>query len=350
MNESSPPPLGGKPATIKDVAEAVGLSIATVSRALSNPSMLNATTLERVSKAIDELGYRPNLTARNLKTNETRLVMVVVPSLSPFFLELFRGAEQAARETGYSVLVGHTERDPDRERGFIDQVNSRRADGMVLVSSMDRAVLSKGAHRLPPIVIALDIGPDNDLPNVRVDHAAAAAEITSHLLALGHRRIAHIAGASVSPMTMHRLEGFQRALAAYGVAYDPQLCVQGAFTMESGEQAMDALLADTAAPTAVFAANDEMAVGAIRALRRAGLRVPQDVSVVGFDDQRIAALYEPPLSTVRIPTFDIGYLSMRKLTQILAGETVAEDTMLPCEMILRQSTLPLAGAAAPPTQ
>lgn len=337
-------PQASKPATIKDVANAVGLSIATVSRALSNPSMLNAATLERVSRAIDELGYRPNLTARNLKTNETRLTMVVVPSLSPFFLEFFHGAEQAARERGYSVLVGHTDRDPDRERGFIDQVNSRRADGMVLVSSMDMATLSAGSHRLPPIVIALDIAPDTDLPNVRVDHAAAAAEATKHLLSLGHRRIAHIAGAAASPMTMHRLEGFQRALAAYGVPYDPQLCVQGAFTVESGEQAMEALLARTAAPTAVFAANDEMAIGAIRALRRAGLKVPQDVSVIGFDDQLIAALYEPPLSTVRIPTFEIGYLAMTKLIRMMAGERIEDSTVLPCQLVIRHSTLKLADA------
>ncbi|OJU10089.1 MAG: hypothetical protein BGN86_06100 [Caulobacterales bacterium 68-7] len=330
----------GKPATIKDVAEAVGLSIATVSRALSNPSMLNAATLERVSKAIDELGYRPNLTARNLKTNETRLIIVTAPSLSPFFLEFFRGAEQAARETNYSVLIGHTERDPVRERGFVDQVNSRRADGMVLVSSMGLATLSEGARRLPPMVIALDIGPDNDLPNVRVDHAAAAAEATEHLLSLGHRRIAHIKGAEFSPMTAHRLEGFQRALAAHGVPFDPTLVAQGAFTMESGEQAMESLLAAGPPPTAVFAANDEMAVGAIRALRRAGLRTPQDVSVVGFDDQRIAALYEPPLTTVRIPTFEIGYLSVKKLTRMLAGEAAELETVLPCQLIIRQSTLP----------
>jgi len=343
MNESSSPPTSGKPATIKDVAEAVGLSIATVSRALSNPGMLNASTLERVSKAIDELGYRPNLTARNLKTNETRLVMLVVPSLSPFFLEFFRGAEQAAAETGYSVLVGHTERDPDRERGFIDQVNSRRADGIVLISSMDMALLSKGSRRLPPIVLAIDTSPDADLPSVRVDHAAAAAEATAHLLSLGHRRIAHLIGATASPMSAHRLEGYQRALAAAGVAFDPDLCVQGAFTVESGEQAMEALLAKTAAPTAVFAANDEMAIGAIRALRRAGLRVPQDVSVMGFDDQRIAALYEPALSTVKIPTFEIGYLSMKKLTRLLAGETVERETLLPCQLLVRQSTRAIHG-------
>lgn len=337
-------PQAGRPVTIKHVAEAVGLSISTVSRALSNPGVLNAETLARVSKAIDELGYRPNLTARNLKTNETRLVMVVAPSLSPFFLEFFRGAEQAARENGYSVLVGHTGRDPERERGFIEQVDSRRADGMVLVSSLSIASHSKGRGGLPPIVVALDISPDTDLPNVRVDNAAAAAEATAYLLSLGHRRIAHIAGAVVSPLTLHRMEGYRRALAEHGLAFDPGLCAEGDFTMESGEQAMDGLLAAGPPPTAVFAANDEMAVGAIRALRRAGLRVPQDVSVMGIDDQRIAALYEPPLSTVHLPTFDIGYLSMIKLTRLLAGGSVDAETVLPCRLVVRQSTLPPRGA------
>ena len=326
-----------RPATIKDVAKAVGLSIATVSRAISHPHLLSKSTLARVHAAVEELGYRPNVTAQNLKWNNTRLVVVVVPSLSPFFLDFFRGAEQGARETGYSVLVGHTDRELAREADFIDQVNSRRADGLILVTSADQQALLGQARRLPPMILALDVTAGTDLPAVRVDHAAAAAQATEYLLGLGHRRIAHIAGAKASAMTAHRLEGFQRALAERGVAFDPAFCAQGAFTVDSGEQAMERILSRGPPPTAVFAANDEMAVGAVRALRRAGLSVPGDVSVLGFDDQRIAALYEPALTTVRIPTYEIGYRSMIELARSLAGKTVEADVILPCQLVIRDS-------------
>lgn len=327
-----------RPATIREVAAAVGLSIATISRAISNPSLVNAQTLEKVEKAIAELGYRPNLTARNLRYRETRLIMVVVPSLSPFFLEFFRGAEQAARETGYSVLVGHTGRDPMREVGFIHQVKSRRADGLVLVTSADLTALSLDVDDLPPIVMALDINAGSGLPTVRVDHTAAAEMATKYLLDLGHRRIVHIAGPLRSGMATHRLEGYKAALEAHGVACDPQLCLQGDFTVESGEEAMEAFLANAPPPTAVFAANDEMAVGAIRVLRARGLKVPQDVSVLGFDDQRIAGIYDPPISTVRIPTFEIGYRSTLELAQLLSGQVIAPDIVLACELVVRDST------------
>jgi LacI family repressor for deo operon, udp, cdd, tsx, nupC, and nupG len=326
-----------RPATIRDVAAAVGLSIATVSRAISNPSLLNSQTLERVEKAIAELGYRPNLTARNLRYRETRLIMVVVPSLSPFFLEFFRGAEQAANETGYNVLVGHTDRDPVRELAFIDQVRSRRADGIVLVTSADLTALGEGSEDLPPTVVALDINAGSGLPTVRVDHTAAAEMATAYLLNLGHTRIAHIAGAQGSGMATHRLEGYQHALVAHGVDYDPALVLQGDFTVESGEQAMESFLTRAAPPTAVFAANDEMAVGAIRALRAHGFDVPRDVSVLGFDDQRIAGIYDPPLTTVRIPTFEIGYRSTLELARLLSGEAIPPDVVLDCELIVRGS-------------
>ncbi len=332
-------------ATIKDVARAVGLSVATVSRAITNPKLLNAETLMRVRAAIDNLGYRPNVTAQNLKLSKTGLVMVVVPSLSPFFLEFFRGAEQAARETGYSVLVGHTDRDPAREARFLSQVNSRRADGIVLVTSADQKALLAEGRCLPPLVLALDVTTGGQFASVRVDHVAAAAQATTYLLGLGHRRIAHIAGARASAMTVHRLEGYRMALSEYGLSVDPALLQQGAFTVESGEHAMEQLLALDSPPTAVFAANDEMAIGAIRAIRRAGLSVPQDVSLIGFDDQRVARIYDPPLTTMRIPTYEIGYRSMLELAGLLGGKPQEADIVLPCQLVVRQSAAAVAAAA-----
>jgi len=175
---------------------------------------------------------------------------------------------------------------------------------------------------------------------VRVDHAKAAAEATQHLLSLGHRRIAHIVGPHRSPMAQHRREGFLRALRKAGIEAGPESCVQGDSTVASGEIAMEQLLSRPRRPTAVFAANDEMAVGGIRAAKRLGFRVPEDVSLVGFNDQGLAEIYDPPLTTISIPTRELGYRAMLKLKRVLAGERVEQDEVLPTRFILRSTTAP----------
>lgn len=323
--------------TITDVAQSLGVSIATVSRALTKPELLSEETRARVLEGIDRLGYQPNLLARDLRTRESRVAFVVVPSLSPFFLEVFRGVEKAATKTGYTVLMGHTDRDAAREHVFFDQVESRRADGIILVTSSHASALAERKSRMPPVVAALEQIEDRPLPVVRIDHRAAAAEATRHLLDLGHRRIAHITGPLSSPMSVHRLEGFQDAM---GEAYDPALRIEGAFTVQSGEQAMQTLLALSPRPTAVFAANDEMAIGAVAATKAAGLRVPHDISVIGFDDQRIATLYDPPLTTVHIPTAEIGYRSMLMLERVLGDSLTERDIVLPTRIVVRATTAP----------
>jgi LacI family repressor for deo operon, udp, cdd, tsx, nupC, and nupG len=324
----------GRRTTITQVAAELGVSTATVSRALMHPELLSDETRARVLAAIDRLGYRPNLLARDLRLRESKVAFVVVPSLSPFFLEVFRGVEDAAREIGYSVLMGHTDRDRDREHAFFDQVAARRADGIILVTSSDAPAMIE-RERLPPIVFALEGIEGRSLPAVRIDHTAAAVAATRHLLDLGHRRIAHISGPMSSSMAVHRLEGYQQAIAGQ---LDTALCLEGDFTARSGELAMNLLLARADPPTAVFAANDEMAIGAIRAARQAGLRVPQDVSIIGFDDQRIAGLYDPPLTTVHVPTAEIGYRAMLLLEKVLNNTAADQDVVLPTKIRIRATT------------
>lgn len=332
-----------RPVTIKDVAAAAGVSIATVSRARTNPGLLHADTLAKVDQAIATLGYQPNEIARDLRRAETKLVMVIVPRLSPYFLDIFRGVEVAADEVGYGVLVGHTDRDGAREMAFVNQVSSRRADGIILATSVDSGAIHRTRSRVPPVVLALDGCDSGVLPSVFIDHESAAVLATRHLIELGHRRIGHIAGAGASAMARERMEGFRRALAEGGVPFDPELCVQGDFTVESGEVGMAQLLARSVRPTAVFAANDETAIGAMRTLKRAGLRVPHDMSLVGFDDQRIAALADPPLTTIGVPTYEIGYRSMMKLNSILTGHPPVRRTVLESQLIVR-------GSSGPPAQ
>jgi LacI family repressor for deo operon, udp, cdd, tsx, nupC, and nupG len=335
MPRPSQPP---RPTTIKDVARELDLSVATVSRALTKPKLLRPETVARVRAAVEKLGYRPNLAAQNLKLGTTGIVYVIVPSLSPFFLEIFRGAERAAQEGGYSVVMGHTDRHPDREGEFFDQVSCGRADGVLLVSTAEAEAIVNHKRRLPPTVVVLEAVEGQIFPTVRVDHKKAAFEATNHLIELGHRRIAHITGPARSPMAIHRREGYLAALAAAGIRSGEGSCVPGEFTVASGEVAMASLLSRPKPPTAVFAANDEMAIGAIRVIKDRGLRVPQDVSVMGFDDQRIATIYDPPLSTVRLPTFDLGYSAMVKLRCILAKESYEMDVVLSTTLIQRATT------------
>lgn len=326
--------------TIKDVARAAGLSIATVSRALNRPELLNEATLRVVNEAVARLDYRPSVVAKRLRGNRTNLILVVVPSLSPFFLDIFAGVEAVARRAGFSVLVGHTDRDAGRERLLVDQIGASRADGIILLTSVDLEAL-KVTDWMPPTIVALDVNIGVGLPSVRVDHVAGAEEATNFLLNLGHERVAHILGPERSGMTTHRLEGYQRALAAHGVRFDPRLCARGDFTVESGQAAVGALLALPRPPTAIFAANDQMAIGAIRELRRRGLDVPGDMSIFGFDDERMAALCDPPLSTVRIPTYDIGRNAMKQMLRLLDERGTAHDVVLGTELVVRATAAPL---------
>lgn len=340
MNSQTPPPASSRAVTIRDVARDLALSVATVSRALSKPELLRPATVVRVREAVMRLGYRPNVVAQNLSLGSTNTVYVIIPSLSPFFMEIFRGIERAALELGYSVVIAHTGRDPVREGEYFDQVACGCADGVLLLSSARIETRPPHQFKLPPAVSVLEADEGGEFPCVRVDHVAAAIQATNHLIELGHRHIAHITGNAGAPMAAHRREGFLSAMAAAGFKSAEEKCVPGEFTPDAGHAAMEILLARPVLPTAVFAANDEIAVGAIRAILSAGLRVPEDISVIGYDDQRLGRLYNPPLSTVYIPTIDLGYQAMVKLRRILAHEEYEHDLLLPTHVIQRGSTAP----------
>ena len=341
MSTQASPPSPRRPATIKDVARELDISVATVSRAMSKPHLLRPATVARVREAVERLGYRPNLVAQNLKLGSTRIIYVVMPAMSLFFFDVFRGIERAALELGYSVVAAHTGRDPVREGEYFDQVACGRADGVLLVSSARLATKPPHQHQFPPTVAVLEADEGREFPTVRVDHVAAARMATEHLIQLGHRRIAHISGNSLAPMAEHRRHGFETAMAAAGL--DP-LVIPGEFSPESGQAAMETLLARPDAPTAVFASSDEIAVGAIRAIRAAGLSVPHDISMMGYEDQRLSRIYDPQITTVHVPTFDIGYQAMMKLRQILAREPYDHDTLLPTHIVVRSTTARPKGA------
>lgn len=328
-------------ATIKDLSAELGLSISTISRAFTRPHMLRSETVERIRRLAAEVGYQPNLAARDLKTRSTGLVFVIVPSLHPFFLEVLRGIEDAAQETGHTVVMGHSNRDPHREAECFDQVASGRADGVILVSSVRRGAIARDARRLPPTVVALEAVDGPALPTVRIDDVRSGADATLHLIKLGHTKLAHIAGPRASPMARHRKQGFLLALSEAGLPADTGICLQGQSTVQSGQRVLQKLLKEGERPTAIFAANDEMAVGAIRAAKNVGLRVPNDLSIIGFNDQGLAEIYDPPLSTMRVPTFELGRQSMLTLKRVFDDEEVeGVDEIFPTKLIERATTAP----------
>jgi LacI family repressor for deo operon, udp, cdd, tsx, nupC, and nupG len=326
------------PATIRDVASELGMSVATVSRALSQPELLRPETRDRVLAIVAKLGYRPNVLARSLRRGQTHAIVLVVPKLSPFFLEIFAGAEEAAQTAGLAVLLGNSDGKPEREEAYFDQVMSGRADGIILLTGALPPAYAEGKRAIPPLVAVLERLPGYDAPVVRIDHRAASTEVTKHLIDLGHRRIAHITGSKAAVSTEHRLAGYKDALSAAAIEFDEDLVVQGLFSMQSGADAMEKLLALEEPPTGVFAGNDEMAFGAVKAARSHGLSVPEDLSMVGFDDQTTAAFYNPPLTTIHTPCRELGRRATRELIEQIAGREVTPEVVLPTRLEVREST------------
>jgi len=326
-------------ATIRQVAAAAKVSVATVSRALENPDVVAQNTLRRVRAVIQELGYTPNAQAQMLRTSKTRLVIALVPDIAnPFFSEVIRGIEQVAHANKYGVLLGDTQNSPVREQAYADMVPSRQADGLIMLVPR----LPKEFARKPfPLVNACEYVPDPAVTSVYVDNVAGALSAVTHLVTLGHRSIACISGPRPSAICIDRERGYELALRKAKLRVDRDLMAVGDFSVESGIRATEGFLAAGKRFTAIFCANDEMAIGALQALRAHGLRIPQDVSIVGFDDIRFARYTDPPLTTVAQPKEELGKQAMTALLEILDNPRVPpRKRVLATELVVRGSTAP----------
>lgn len=333
-------------ATIRRVAELAGVSTATVSRALSQPEKVTAATREKVMAAVTATGFVPNRQAVDFRRRATGNVVLLVRDISnPFYLEIYRGVEEHAFANGYRVLMGDAGQGSEDQADarivrYVEMVRNRQADGLILMTGhVPEAIRTS---RLPPMVISLELVEGIDLPTIAIDNRAAARMAVEHLIGLGHRRIVHVTGPLNHVMPAERHAGYREAMQAAGIADDPALTVFADFHYESGQRAVDRLLDDGVRFTALFCSNDEMAVGAINALRRRGLGVPRDVSVVGFDDIVFADASDPPLTTVRQPRREIGRASMAMMIGLLAGRRESSRRMvLPVQLIKRASTAPV---------
>lgn len=325
--------------TVKEIAAAAKVSVATVSRALQRPELVSEKTRERINEVVKRLGYTPNALARNLRTSRTRLIVALLPDIAnPFFSEVIRGIEQVAYEKGYSVLLGETQSNLVREQAYADMVAARQVDGMITMFHRVPAIPMDG--RLP-LVNACEYVKDSAISSVYVDNVAAAEAAIDYLVALGHRDIAFIAGPSSSPICVDREQGYHLALERAGIAVDPALTAVGDFSIEAGERAIEMFRTQGRTFSAVFCSNDEMAIGAMRALSSAGLRIPEDVSVIGFDDIRFSRYTTPPLTTLSQPKNALGREAMTMLIEILNDPTVPpRKRVLSAELVVRGSTGP----------
>lgn len=325
-------------ATIVDVAARAGVSTATVSRVLSGPGSARAPTRERVLAAARELDYRPSGIARALKRRETRTLGLLVTDLgNPFYPQVVRAVESAAHERGYGIVLGNGEDDPQREMEHLDLLVERRVDGIIVASSRMTGRHAAFLNRSPvPIVLVNSTAVGSGLPAVATAHRRGAEMAAAHLVQLGHRRIAHIGAPSEHAAAAEREAGVRDAL----VGLPDPVVVQGNGHVEGGALAAESLTGSGI--TAIACYNDLTAIGALRTLRRAGNHVPQDVSVVGFDDIEMAAWTDPPLTTIRQPTAELGRWAVERLLGALDGwePNGVEARELEPELVVRDSTGP----------
>jgi LacI family transcriptional regulator, repressor for deo operon, udp, cdd, tsx, nupC, and nupG len=327
-----------KVATIQDVARVAGVSTATVSRTLSKPSVVAAATREAVRKAVEETGYSVNNTAANLRLQRTGTVIVLLPNMAnPFFAQILAGMSFVFTEAQYGLLVADTQSGPDPDARLVDYLRFRRADGIILLDG----TLSPDALDIPgrpPLVMACE-WMDRDTPSVRVDNERGARMAVDHLVALGHRSIGHVTGPVGNVLTISRLGGFRAAMKANGLPIRQDWVLDGDFSMDSGAAAGRAWLAMKDRPTAFFLASDEMAVGFLGAVQAAGVWVPEEVSIVGFDNIEMAQHLTPPLSTIRQPRTEIGARAAHMLLNLLeSGEITGPTEVIDVEFIHRSST------------
>jgi LacI family transcriptional regulator len=311
------PPDKKRPPTMKDVAELVGVSIQTVSAVINNKSGITDETRDRVLAAIKLLGYRPYSVARSLRTGQTRTLALIVSDLSnPSFGTMASAAEDYTHRVGYSLTVHNTHDDVDREASYIQSLTQRWIDGVLYVSAEDEL---SGHHALEQAGIpsvAIDRIPETyEGPSVTLDNVKAGYIAARHLIDLGHRHIAHISGPVRLRVARERSAGFERALAEYGI--DSAARDEGNWTCDSGYVAMQRILKLPSHPTALFAANDRMAIGAMQAISEAGLAVPGHISVIGLDDIEVAAYQNPPLTTVRQSFVELATLAIQLLLALI---------------------------------
>jgi LacI family transcriptional regulator len=327
--------------TISDVAKRAGVSPVTVSRVINNAGNVSAATREKVERAVDELGYVPNVMARSLRSKRTHALALMVSDVTnPFWTTVARGVEDAARSHGYSVFLCNTDENPVKQQRYIDVLVGQRVDGVVIAPyDSDIRNLSKLRERDIPTVIVDRRVEGWDVDSVYGDSLSGAKAVVQHLINLGHRRIAMLSGPMNASTAEDRLAGYRMALAEAGISLNPRLIRQGEYRITSGEELTHQMLDEGLDPSAIFAANNAIAMGVIQALVARGLRIPQDIALVCFDDLPYVSLLFPFLTVVVQPAYDMGVNAAQLLLSRLDSEVSLQPrhVVLPTRLLVRHS-------------
>ena len=331
--------------SIKEVAKIAGVSIATVSRCINEPKRVKEKTRIKVQEAIVKTGYAPNTLAQSFRRGKTNMIMVVLPTIGdPFFTDVMRGIRSVAKAKGYTIMINETQFNTMTADEIGAMMVSKQADGIILLASMSpfgTEVMSTHSQQALPIVIGCETVSSElaTFPSVHIDNVAAAEEATNYLLSLGHKTIAFMSGEESSLLTKDREFGYRAAMKEAGMDVDESLIVSGSLSLAGAQTATRELVNRPERPTAIFCANDEMAIGTIHALKAAGLRVPEDISVMGFDDTRYAEVSDPPLTTVSQPAEEIGERVFYRVCKRIEEGNVGpgEPQIVPHKLIIRRS-------------
>ena len=327
--------------TIYDVAREANVSMATVSRVVNNNPNVKPQTRKKVFDAIERLGYRPNAVARGLASKKTTTVGVVIPDISnSIFAEVARGIEDIANMYHYNIILCNADKRKEKEIRVINTLLEKQVDGLLFMGgTVTEEHIQAFKTASVPIVLCATSDENEMYPSVDIDHEAAARDAVKALIEKGHRRIAMISGTLQDPSNgFARYQGYKRALEEAGIKLDESLVRIGNYRYEAGVEVTKYFMQLSERPTAIFSANDEMAIGAIHTIQDEGLRVPEDLSVISVDNVRMASMVRPQLTTVAQPMYDIGAVSMRLLTKLMNKESIANQrVVLPHEIIQRQT-------------
>ncbi|HEY3932403.1 MAG TPA: LacI family DNA-binding transcriptional regulator [Verrucomicrobiae bacterium] len=330
---------------LKDMAQHLGVSVMTVSKALRNAPDVSAATKSRIKALAQQMGYVPDSSAQGLRTKTTKLFGLVIPSsTNPIYARIVVAIEDRAHELGYDVLLAHSLNQPEREENCIRRFLSRRVDGLFISPvyrfEAEARIYQEVLVRKTPTVL---LGPPaafcKSFPSIEIEELIASYNATQHLLKLGHKRIAYLTGPPTAPWAHERFEGYRRALREANLDVDDKLVFQAGSTIEDGTKAALQLLNESCDATAIQAVSDMVAIGCAETLLAQGLKIPEDISIVGFGNILTTEYFRIPMTTIRQPKFRLGIAAMETMMNLLRGERV-QPTRLPAELVERKSTAP----------
>ena len=330
---------------LKDIAHIVGVSVMTVSKALRDEPDVSAATKAKIKQLALDMGYVPDSSAQGLRTKTTKLLGLVIPTTTnPIYARIVFAIEERAHELGYDLLIAHTYNQPEREDAVLRRLLSRRVDGLFITpvyrfEAEARIYQEIAARKVPTLLLGSPAPFCRNFPAIEIEELVASYNLTKHLLALGHKKIAYLTGPPAAPWAHERFEGFRRALREAGVDVDDKLVFQAGATIEDGAKATLQMLNENCQPTAIQAVNDLVAVGCAETLLQQGIRIPEDISLAGFGNVLTAEFYRVPLTTVRQPKHRLGVAAVEAMMKLIHGQPI-QLKRLAAEVEVRKSSAP----------